>query len=172
MKKLHIYVLILTGMFATAVAVPVDKENANANAIDKAEAGDISGAAEEAGKNNTALKGSLTWYRQSAIELVSQAYVFKGKQDDANARRAATAAIKILLEGYDKKAAASHAANRSQTYVQLGQAYEDLLGDRARARQCFEKALQDNPDNEQAKQMLAYYAAEEANFQRFVKGGK
>ncbi|MFA5264926.1 MAG: hypothetical protein WC378_13970 [Opitutaceae bacterium] len=172
MKKLHIYTLILAGMLATAVAVPVDKENANANAINKAEAGDISGAAEEAGKNNTASKGSLPWYQQSAIELVSQAYVFKGKQDDASVRRAATAAIKILLEGYKNKASEAHAADRSQTYVQLGHAYEELLGDRARARQCFEKALQDDPENEQAKQMLAYYAAEEANFQRFVKGGK
>jgi hypothetical protein len=141
----------------------------NDTAISKSEAGDYDAAATAASTYNTAAKGTFAWYEQSAIQLIEYTSFLKGKSDDANAKRAAAAALKVLEGALKDKG--GRASERGQAYADAGVLCEDLLKDRKNATKYFKAALKEDPNNFEAQHMLARYDAEAATLQRFIDAG-
>ena len=135
-------------------------------AVAKIESDDIEGAAALVGAHGDTPKGKLEWYQESAIELITQAQILKAGQDYDGSRRAAKASIKMLAHALKKNGVAPRAEDRANLQIQMAQVYDTLLGDLPSARQAYQKALRESPDNPAAQQALATYAAADSKFER------
>jgi len=174
MKQFFRHGLILFGFGAAALTLMAGDSKAHdaavaktrQDAIAKIEKDDIEGATALVGDHGTSEKGTLVWYQQSAFELLTHAQILRANLDYEGTHRAARAAIKLLAHALKSKGEVAGAGSRAGLQLQMAQIYEDLLGDTASARQAYQKALRETPDDVTAKQALARYAEEDSKFER------
>lgn len=177
MKRSIQHGLILICLGAAALSLHAgDKQDAKArdaaiaktrqDAVAKVESDDVDGAADLLSTRNTGKKGTVTWYLQSAAELVDQAQTLRVQGEYEGARRSAQGAIKLYAHALKQKGGAAPAGERAELHIQMAQVYETLLGDPTNARKAYAKALKETPDNTWVQQALARFAAEDSKFER------
>jgi hypothetical protein len=127
------------------------KDHAAGIALARVRTGDVQAAAEALSARNSAEKDTLTWYQQSALELVQLAHVRGAMLDYDGAAEAAHAALAILEHGRRRPHNNRRSPTRSQTYAESAMIAEELLGDRELAKQFLGLALADAPENMVAK---------------------
>lgn len=140
-------------------------------ALIKIEIGDLDGAVRLL-DNGTAPKDTLTWYQLAALTLLGRTEELKALGEYAAYRRVASAAVKLLEHGLKKTGPAASAGDRAEVYALLGYASDSHLGDRAAARQNYQRALQELPDHPSAKEALARFDEDTRQAQRIQKGGE
>ena len=155
MKRFAAFLLLATAALSAPAAKPEDDAIAGlANAVSRGVSGNAAEAAQAAGRDNDAKPGTLGWHQQSSLKLLQYAYLLRAQLRFDESKQAAAVAVSVLTDGLGKYGTGAAANERVEAYDQIGQVYEELLGDRANALRYFNAALTENPADEKARGAL------------------
>jgi hypothetical protein len=173
MKPRYFTSIIATAVFVVTTCAWAQKDSSPADiAVTDVDAGQIDLGAQDVAAANPAPSGSLAWYYHSAFVLVIRAHELRAKGDHDASQHTGADAIRMLTHGLTKSGTNARAADRSQIYVQIADIYDHILGDRASARQAYQQALVEQPDNGAATTALAAYDAEAQRLADYDKVGE
>jgi tetratricopeptide (TPR) repeat protein len=122
---------------------------------------------------NQAASGTPQWHHESGAALMRVAFGFHAQADANTATDVARHALAHLQQAdqaYDSNADPAEVANENEL---MGFLFENLLGDRAAAKRCYQKAVKLSPQTGHAAELLDTILrteAEELSKKNYIPG--
>lgn len=104
---------------------------------------------------NVSPANTAEWHLESASQLTQMALDFRQQGDLATSGQIAQMALPEFAMAENNFSASTSAGEKATEQIELAFAYENLLGDRAQALACYQRAATIFPGNPQAQAGLA-----------------